>query len=1855
MLAHKPLIFKKCITRIVILSQLSSYITGATEIVSSDIETTLASPITINNHNDSPLVVEDLLQSTNGNIEIYSAGDIILHNISCHGKLIVHTPGKVLFEGNGAITDDVEISALSFENKGSLITKRNIDFGKTQLINKGLIQAEKGLAVTSLFNNKSGHIIAHEIHNLVSILSCNEGTIEYLDSCILRSEHSLDIKGTLIVNGLLDCQLSGEDTTLTLTEGSHVKALKGATVKLHTLNNHGKWSVTGENLKLYLTYLNNYGDIESVNGTYGELFKLSNNAIIRTLGHSTLNCTSLENSETGKFYTAGVHHVNVKGSYVDSGYIYSPTLFLLQGSYLQFLSHHQSFIANGVIKAVQKLNIAKEANINIRHRLQLYSENTLIHQGTNNQLQECNKPDEEALYDAYYLLASDFIAPKWDRYVFKAYINTFLLGEWGDYLRSLLKTPYGLLTKAKGDLTRVGNDNIQAGSSLYTTFGQFKGSKAYIQTGYFPDNHAQIQANKGCFSNVTLSVPAGSACIKLNKDIEANRFHIQAKTIAELNVGGSMSLVDALFEARLVELQAQKDIQMLGVTLQGQGHINTSTPSRFQANDLPLKAADSGMQAHTVATIKAASLSASRLQMRAVHNQVRVQTDAEIAQSHLHADQYNVVDIGGTLESSQNTMNAETSRVTARNLSVYENKTQGTTIFEAQESQNIQDLEVDGKCMVTAQNIHLSGQVASTSMHVEGTHVINEADLQAKQGLYLKADVMEQLKTTTAGESSHVEGSERYIDNETSINTAGKTLGLVAKKTPRIKGLQKAPAVELHLATKSTEDFLDLFEKLETQRAALYLPQADLTFTHDITFKPDIYLEANRLANSANFTARGDFRVHLQTSFTNQGSMRIHGKGLFEAPDFIDNRGDIIGDHGLGFKTQGLLTHKGLFSGGLGALEIEAHRIDAIAESLNKRSIFLGDTISAQSETDFLADGAILKSRDATLIAGDLLRLGAVTETFHSEHRENSFFGLNTTTTRSTWQEGCVFEADCSEKLQLYSLKGHIKGEGASLSSPFMKIHGEKGVSLKDLRLTRIEEVEKSRPCFEVLGIDLFGPLEDGLPMPKPSVEVGARIQRTRTVQSYGVFGNIHADHLEISTGAQAVTDLQGSHLIAKHLMANTPSLKLGGSTLTTSTEDEKAKATAGVAYVGVFVPTASVSMSSNTDRVQGFQGAQVQIGHLENLWDGLQIQVEYGIQGGIQASSGKSFSAHIDYTQTIVSQGGWSSGFSMTGNNVSISGGGRWGEKRSSEGTSFDIISAPNLTHRIEQRYEDSDTRRGFNLSLGMSFGGSAGIDLTRGGFSAQVKDQTFSIDSEMFTAWKGSSTCPEASFFERSLDTVQSILGKARSVTSMASNITSAAALRGADVAGLQSVLDDFNSGLSKASYAFDVFERINQIRDAFSTLTTMSEEGALDTFSEGITSEEDRVTSPVFSIDTPTLDTQEAQVLEENASIEEESVFQNKGQSRKKASTRRLASVDPIVEDVESITQSPGTVSHDFQSDGIVVVSLNARDFMTDTADGTLIPETTYSLLSLNHVQQLLDTGEFGVQPYINPVGFFPLFEGIPQDFSRGFQEVDPHFVRLFSLPAIQAQQQMIADQVGEFSATLASGCVKGVMSTLILDGGPQAFAVVPTSCFVGAVNEAFQTYVPSFVGQGTYHFVRSLNFSETTAETAQQVSQGLTSVLIDSLRTPPILNVSSMDKTHRKGATLLERDYFHSHPTIESLDKRGAVRFKGVEIRAVRDLSHLPDSKIEAMARRGVAPYDIHGRPLQLHHLGQQNHRMSGGGLVMIPQPYHSLGNTRQHRLGNKGGIGADARKDSNKYRRDFYKEFGRQELLRRGSE
>lgn len=111
------------------------------------------------------------------------------------------------------------------------------------------------------------------------------------------------------------------------------------------------------------------------------------------------------------------------------------------------------------------------------------------------------------------------------------------------------------------------------------------------------------------------------------------------------------------------------------------------------------------------------------------------------------------------------------------------------------------------------------------------------------------------------------------------------------------------------------------------------------------------------------------------------------------------------------------------------------------------------------------------------------------------------------------------------------------------------------------------------------------------------------------------------------------------------------------------------------------------------------------------------------------------------------------------------------------------------------------------------------------------------------------------------------------------------------------------------------------------------------------------------------------------------------------------------------------------------------------------------------------------------------------------------------------------------------------------------------------------------------------------------------------------------------------------------------KKGVVIFKGLEVRAVRDLGHLTDQTLKAMEKMGFAEKDINGKSLILHHHNQ----LPSGPIIEIPGVNHSISNIRQHPLGNAKGVGlsTEERASFNQWWSDYWKWRAAEELKSRG--
>jgi hypothetical protein len=110
-------------------------------------------------------------------------------------------------------------------------------------------------------------------------------------------------------------------------------------------------------------------------------------------------------------------------------------------------------------------------------------------------------------------------------------------------------------------------------------------------------------------------------------------------------------------------------------------------------------------------------------------------------------------------------------------------------------------------------------------------------------------------------------------------------------------------------------------------------------------------------------------------------------------------------------------------------------------------------------------------------------------------------------------------------------------------------------------------------------------------------------------------------------------------------------------------------------------------------------------------------------------------------------------------------------------------------------------------------------------------------------------------------------------------------------------------------------------------------------------------------------------------------------------------------------------------------------------------------------------------------------------------------------------------------------------------------------------------------------------------------------------------------------------------------------KGIKNFDGLEVRGVKDLSHVDESTLRAMQQHGFAAKTSKGDKIVLHHHKQNPE----GFIVEIPAKNHKISNTAQHPYGNTKGAGLtpEQRAGFNEWRTNYWKNRATEELGRRG--
>ncbi|OJW47099.1 MAG: hypothetical protein BGO67_10335 [Alphaproteobacteria bacterium 41-28] len=975
------------------------------------------------------------------------------------GQILSEGPLKVSTENN-IENQEGNIASLSTSlfssqkgkiiNRGEITSEEAMEFASSEAHNYGLLGTSDILQTHKGFvNERQGTLKAKSLSNPNALLSKNSGLIELTDDLHLKAQAAVlkgkektktpvtVLKGKIRVQGQLEA--SGQDLAI---EGDIV-AQGGVHFNLNSLDisKKGKLSAFGQGLEGTIGTLTHEGkmDLSRVNTTINQT-KIQEKGVVRTKGHFAIGGMHYENK--GTVFTGGVHQVTLEGSYKDTGTIYSPTLFLLKARNVEYFPGHVSYLRDGVISASSNLTAGEKVQFQIESDrdkcfLQLSSQGNLTYKGTIKQTSA-----RFPLLD-YFKMFGEESPILYQDFADKIYGAS--LEPW----KSMKPSASGVILTAGGDINcQKATIDPESGSVSLIAGGQFNTDGAKIKAGYFKGNDALAKGKTVYLKDTSLKSLFGTASVIAEETLHLKNAHILGGQYAEAkgkSVKMEGSSVKSSHGAALV--QAQKKAQFDRSVAQGKTSA-TLESRKVKANDSQIVSeGTSTLTTAKSATIKGMTLTGERT----------------------------VLDVGETLDMSMTSLLGQYNKISATHIEADSLKTKGVTAAEAKESFTLKSLNSEGTFVGRAKDMTLSKKVEGGILDFEADHLRNKGDTHAEDHLRMKGKTFEQLGTTKSDKSSHLEGTEKYVDSENSRNEAGEVLALIAEKTNGFKGKQKADVAVLKLQDMN---LINLLNQTEARVTQAHLKEADIKLDADLGLKTNLHLWANSFDNRANLTGN-EFIVHTKTTILNRGSMNFHGKAFLKAQQGITNTGDIAAE-GLGFETDGVFTHKGKADAKGGTLSAKAKRIDADAEVHTYQEVnspnphttvstrkarfvipsFSGKNVRLESDSSLNARGAqITAEQDVDLIAKEDIHLDAIA--YAEGDQEVTFdlgaFGKLTAKTdpRNKYLQGAMkaggnIRAKTDGKLHGQGLKADAGGS--------IVLQADKGVDLSSLAAVSVVE-----------------------------------------------------------------------------------------------------------------------------------------------------------------------------------------------------------------------------------------------------------------------------------------------------------------------------------------------------------------------------------------------------------------------------------------------------------------------------------------------------------------------------------------------------------------------------------------------------------------------------------------------------------------------------------------------------------------------------------------------------------------------------------------------------------------------------
>ncbi|MDP4155729.1 MAG: hypothetical protein Q8929_08815, partial [Bacillota bacterium] len=633
---------------------------------------------------------------------------------------------------------------------------------------------------------------------------------------------------------------------------------------------------------------------------------------------------------------------------------------------------------------------------------------------------------------------------------------------------------------------------------------------------------------------------------------------------------------------------------------------------------------------------------------------------------------------------------------------------------------------------VSFKSVTNKGEIASSGMlkmHGDDSFT-NEAGhlIFGKQGLGTSTDGLHlNLGTLSGGKGDNIvkgQKIESFVTHySVDFGLFSFSVPITVHCTPKYEGQNIVQQAKEGISHQGTQILAGKNFDATTERGNIKLLPADKNQQNEGNQTPDY--QSVQIKAGDRITVKTPDQIIAPTLQANAGGeMLLQGdKGID-----IDSRGaTVVGNHHN--KTDVL------------AWQTEAGYTESA--NFHRAHLQAGSTVNLQAEKGKIsAQGAQLKGEHVTMSARDDIELGAEKSKLHSEKKTNTWWGARNEEESSTIEQAAVFEAKGKSSVKINSKQGTVRSTGGTIEGPQVTLGGKKGIEWNEVELETKTIQKVSSLIFELFGIGFIEP-SDNISLVKPqvsteefsvipSVSIGYKTTHSQATTSSGLQGSIKADKFIVHTGEGSQTNLPGTNLKGfsgkqvKNMEVDSSEIFIGGSKHNAESNESGFKAELGVSYVGSFVPKASVEIEGKQSKKQGFDPAQVNIGHLENKRKGLHVFASQGCQGGIDSSKGEDFILDVKHTQTTQTQNSYTAGLELGLNELSASLGAKWEKHDQPATTNFKTRALPNLPKRKDTLSNNQHVGVGINLDF------SCGPTHMETSASLQVKNKSHGINPE-------------------------------------------------------------------------------------------------------------------------------------------------------------------------------------------------------------------------------------------------------------------------------------------------------------------------------------------------------------------------------------------------------------------------------------------------------------------------------------------------------------------------------------------